>query len=53
MKAAIKVILNPKVVGYIAAGLSALFSFASVMDDRAKDQTIKDLVKRVTELEKK
>lgn len=53
MKAIIKAVMNPKVLGYIAAGLSALFSFASVLDDREKDQTIKDLVKRVAELEKK
>ena len=53
MKLDIKKILNPKVVGYAAAGLSALIAFASALDDQEKDKTIKELVDKVAELEKK
>lgn len=53
MKVDLKKLFNPKVVGYAAAALSALMAFATTLDDQAKDKTIKDLTKRVTELEKK
>lgn len=53
MKVDLKKILTPKVIGYAAAGLSALMAFGTALDDQAKDKTIKDLTERVAKLEKK
>lgn len=49
----IKKILNPKVLGFAWATISALIEFQSVLDARKDSKERKDLVKRVAELEKK
>lgn len=52
-KIELKKILNPKVIGYLGAGVAAFVAFTSNLDDQAKAKELREMKERLDKLENK